>query len=271
MGRKASFQGSSKPVVVTAAQTIVYTPTDIESSGAVQFMFAWTGAGNTNADIDRVRVRAGGDTLLDVTWAQLQAYQQRFSWRRLANLDASTVFSVPLNFLDAPTPDQQDKCQFPPNREIQIEIVTLATTVAGTLIAGWKQTDVPAEFFMRYWGAALNFPASTPNQKFPFVEPGILRGLTIPVAGVARAELYVSDRSAWRMPGAQFGAVTTGDMLTEKDFFEDGITVTTPKCHSVDLGIPAVAGSSYLLLDTGAGWGGVAEAAALYSVVPLAK
>ena len=277
MGRKAAFQGSAKTVAVTAVQTIVYTPTDIESAGCVQLMFAWTGAGNTNSDIDRVRVRAGGDIIVDVSWFQLQAWQQRWSNRFVANLDAGTVFSIPLNFLDAPRGmggEPQDRCQFPPNREIQVEIVTLNTTVAGTLTCGWKQTDVPAEFFLRHYSSVLNLPASSRNTKYPFAESGILRGLTLPTLGVDRAELYVSDRSAWRLPGAQFGGVTTGDMLNEKDYFEDGITevgVPVLKHHSVDLGIPAAAGSSYLVMDTGAAWLGVANEGAFYSIVPLAR
>lgn len=275
MGRKASFQGSAKTVAATAVQTIVFTPTDIESAGCVQLMFAWTGAGNTNSDIDRIRVRAGGDILVDCSWFQLQAFQQRWSNRFVANADAGTAFSIPLNCLDCPRGmggEPQDRAQFPPQREIQVEIVTLNTTVAGTLTCGWKQTDVPAEFFIRYYSSVLNLPASSRNVKFPFVESGILRGLTLPTVGIDRAELIVSDRSAWRLPGAQFGGVATGDMLNEKDFFEDGTTEVGPpilKHHSVDLGIPAAAGSSSLIMDTGAGWLGVANEGAFYSVVPI--
>jgi hypothetical protein len=271
MARKASFQGSAKTVTVTAVQTIVFTPTDIESAGCVQLMFAWTGAGNTNADIDRVRVRAGGDIIVDVPFADLQAYQQRFSKNNTANAGAGTAFSIPLNFLDAPTQEAQDKCQFPPNREIQVEVVTLNTTVAGTLFCGWKQTDVPAEFYMRYYSSQLNIGTSVRNGKFPFAEGGIIRGFTLPVAGIDRAELVVSDRSAWRLSGAQFGGVASGDLFTEKDFFDDGSTVTTRRCSSVDLGLPAAAGSSYLVMDTGAAWSGVTESGSIYAAVPLAQ
>lgn len=232
-------------------------------------MFAWTGAGNTNSDIDRVRVRAGGDLIWDVPFADLQAWQQRFSHRFTANAGAETVFSIPLNFLDGPTEADQDKCQFPPGREIQVEIVTLNTTVAGTLICGWKQTDVPAEFYMRYYASQLNIGTSVRNGKFPFAENGIIRGMCLPVAGIDRGELIVSNLSAWRLAGQQFGGVATGDMLSQKDFFEDGVTNTARKLISCELGIPAAAGTSYLALDTGAAWSGVAEYGSIYAAVPL--
>ena len=275
MGRKASFQGSSKAFVATTAQTIVFTPTDIESAGCVQLMFALTGAANDIADFDRIRVRAGGDVIVDCSVLQLQAYQQRWSNRFVSNVAGDTAFSIPLNFLDAPrgmNGEPQDRCQFPPNREIQVELVTLATIpAAGTVICGWKQTDVPAEFFMRYYSSVLNLPASSRNVKYTFAEPGIVRGLTLPTAGIDRAELYVSDRTAWRLPGAQFGGVTIGDLWSQKDFFEDGASVTAAKHRSVDLGIPAAAGSSYLVMDTGAAWAGATNEGAFYAIVPLAR
>lgn len=283
MGRKFSFQGSTKAVVATTVQTIVFTPTDIESAGCVQLVVGLFGnaAPMTGAMIDRVRVRAGGDVIVDCTYAQLEAYQQRWANRFTADAAAAQQFSIPLNFLDAPrgmTGEQQDRCQFPPNREIQVEVVTTAGVVVGTMMVGWKQTDVPAEAFMRYYSSVLNIPAGARNGKYTFAEPGILRGLTLPTAGIDRVELFVSDRSAWRAPGNTFGgavAANSGDIFNEKDFFEDGSTITNPRHHSVDLGIPAAAGSSYLLMDTTSGgatpWLGATNEGAFYAIVPLAR
>ena len=271
--RKATFQGSSKTIANLVVQTLVFTPQDLESAGLVQLMFATTGAANTASVVaDRIRVRAGGDVIIDCSWAQMQAFQQRWSNRFVANADADTTFSIPLNFLDAPrgmTGEQQDRCQFPPNREIQVELTTTAAAVTGTIMAGWKQTDRPAECFQRYYSSVLNIPGSATNARYNFAEPGILRGLTLPQANISRAELYVSDRQAWRLPGPTFAGGTSTDLLSQKDFFEDGVTETATKHHSVDLGIPAAAGSSYLLLDTAAGWS-TANEGAFYAVVPLA-
>jgi hypothetical protein len=288
MGRKASFQGSSKPVAAAAVQTVVFTPTDIESAGCVQLMFQLFGnaAPQPFSGIDRIRVRAGGDVIWDSTREQLQAYQQRWSNRFSFNADTEGTFSIPLNFLDAPrgmSGEHQDRCQFPPNREIQVEIVTLATVVVGSIVCGWKQTDIPAEFFPRYYSNVLNLPAGSRNVKYTFAEPGIVRGFTLPTAGVDRVELYISDRTAFRLPGSQFGAAVaanTGDMSRQKDFFECGQVdlgpaIGTTQHIAVDLGIPALAGSSYLLMDTIAGgatpWLGVTNEGVIYSIVQLAR
>lgn len=289
MGRKASFQGSSKAIVAASVQTIVFTPTDIESAGCVQLMFQLFGAAAPQpfSGIDRIRVRAGGDVIWDTTRRQLQAYQQRWGNRFAITADTDQTFSIPLNFLDAPrgmSGEQQDRCQFPPNREIQVELVTFGAAaggntavVAGSVVCGWKQTDVPAEFFLRNYSSVLNLPATSRNVKYTFAEPGILRGLTLPTTGIDRAELYVSDRSAWRLPGNNFGgavAANSGDMFRQKDFYETGqnaIATTPTTAVSVDLGIPALAGSSYLVLDTDATWAGVTNEGVFYSVVPLAR
>ena len=285
MGRKASFQGSSKTITAGVVQTVVFTPTDIESAGCVQLIFQLFGnaAPQPFSGLDRVRVRAGGDVIVDATRVQLQAYQQRWGNRFAINADTDQTFSVPLNFMDAPrgmSGEAQDQCQFPPNREIQIELVTNAAVVAGSVVCGWKQTDIPAQYFMRYYSSVMNLPAGSRNVKYTFSEPGIVRGFTLPTAGIDRAELYISDRSAWRLPGSQFGsavAANTGDMLRQKDFFETGQTAlaTATTCVGVDLGIPALQGSSYLLLDTVAGgatpWAGAANEGVIYSIVPLAR
>lgn len=268
MGRQASFMGTSKAVLAATAQTITFTPTDVESAGVIAYLFSWSGAGNANVDIDRVRIRAGSDTMVDVSWNQLQAYQQAYAWTNIPNLDAATTFQIPLHFMDAPMRDQQDLCQFPPNREVQIEIVTLNTTVAGSLTAGWVRSDIQPTTWMRYYSNVLNIAASVFNGKYPFIEEGKLRGVTLPAAGVAKAELYVSDKLAWRLPGTQFGGATTGDLLTEMDFFDDGPTVTATKHHKVNLNIPALS-PSWINLDTGAAWAGVTNAGAFYAIVDL--
>lgn len=271
MGRFTAYQGSSKVVNVTAVQTLTFTNNDIDAANAVALMFSWQGAGNTNSDIDIVRVRAGGDLMYECSWGQLQAYQQAYAPRFVSNLDAGVVFTIPLSDLGAPTQAIGDTCQYPPEREIQVEIVTLATTVAGFLIASWVKTTVEAQRWMKYYQKTLNFQASANSQVFPFTEGGRVRGITLPQAGIAQAELFVSGVSAFRVNGPQFGAVTTGDALSEQDYFTDGITITTIKHHKVLLDLAADTGASYLRLDTGAGWAGVTNTAAFYALVDLPK
>lgn len=273
MGRVVSFQGGSKAVAPSATQTIVFTPQDLESAGLVNLMFAWGGTTvNTNAVIDRVRVRAGGDLLFDCTFAELQAYQQAYSKRMVGDLAANVFFNIPLHMMDAPREEDQDLCQFPPNREIQVEVVCTTGAGAGmTLTAGWVLSDVPPALYPRYYSQVLNFAAIANNQRFPFVEAGIIRGVTFAVAGISRAELFISGKSAFRLPGPVFsGATGAGDLLAQQDYFTNGLTQTTRTHKKVHLNLPASPGNSYLLMDTN-GFAGTAEPMAIYSVVPLPK
>lgn len=273
MGRVLSFQGGTKAVAPSATQTIVFTPQDLQAAGLVRLLFAWGGTTvNTNAVIDRVRVRAGGDLLFDCTFAELQAYQQAHSKRMVADLAANTFFSIPLYMMDAPKEDEQDLCQFPPNREIQVEIVCTTGAGAGmTLLAGWELSDVMPQYYPKYYSSVMNFVATANNQRFPFVDAGIVRGVCFAVAGMARAELIISGKSAFLLPGPVFGgAAGAGDLIGSQDYFNNGLTQTTRTLKKVHLNAPAAQGNSYLLADT-SGFAGTAEPLAIYSVTPLPK
>lgn len=271
MGRVQSFQGGSKAITASATQTIVFTPQDLESAGLVKLLFAFGGTTvGTNATVNRVRLRAGPDLLFDATFAQLQALQQAYSKRSVADLSANAYFSVPLHMMDAPTEEAQDMSQFPPGREIQVEIDITAGAGAGQVIyAGWVLSDVAPQYYPRYYSQVLNFIASGNNQRYPLVEAGIVRGVTLPTANWARAELFLSGRSAFRAAGPVYGGATgAGDMLVAKDYFDNGLTLTSQKLHKVSLNTQASPGNSYLLLDTGGSWA-TSDAMAIHSIVPL--
>lgn len=256
MGRKTKFFGAPKTIVVTAAQTITFSSSEVDSTGVIAYLFAMQPAGNTVSDIDRVRIRAGSQVLVELTQAQLLAFQTAYSPANFFDPLASQAFVIPLNLLDAPVPDAQDMCQFPPGAEAQIEIVFLSSTVAGTIVVGWTLSDVKPKFFPRMYTRSSTIPASTRNSPFSFSDSGVVRGICFSTLGVDRAELTISGVPGFLMPSVAFQGLAYGDMLLEKDILDYGNQATTLNVawHAVDLNLPAANGSSNLQLDTGAAW-----------------
>jgi ABC-type cobalt transport system substrate-binding protein len=274
MARRATFFGSAKTVAVTTAQTITFTSSEIDGAGVIGYFIGFGTAGNDYQDLDRVRVRAGSQILVDLTANELLAYNAAYS---KANFNESAIgqqtIYIPLNLLDAPTDDARDACQFPPGAEPILEVVTLNTTVAGSMIVGWEVTDVDPEYFPRLISKTTTSPVSTRNNSLVFSDTGKIRAIVMPTAGVDRAELTVSGERAWSMPGAQFNAIAYGDLLSHKDADVFGIPISPPignkyACHSCDLGLAAASGASNLIFDTGAGWTANQEIA-IYSVDTL--
>jgi hypothetical protein len=233
-------------------------------------------AGNDYQDLDRVRVRAGSQILIDLTANQLLAYNAAYSKSNFNQGTAGVTFQgiyIPLNLMDGPTDDARDQCQFPPGAEPLVEIVTLATTVAGTCIIGWETTNVAPKFFPRIISKSTTSPISTRNNSLVFSDTGVIRSVIMPTAGVDRAELTISGERAWSMPGLQFNAIAYGDLLTMKDIDAFGYPVAgavgiTYAVHSCDLGLEAASGASNLIWDTGAAWTANSEIA-IYSVDKL--
>lgn len=268
MARKSTFFGSSKALAIGVVQTIVFSPSDLVSSGVIAYHFAMNTAANQLAQINRVRIRAAGDLIWDATVAQLQAYQQRWSRANTADAATQSFFTIPLNMLDNPSNDAADAMQTPPGAEIQIEIVTLNTIAAnGAISLGWTVTDQAPKFSARYTASQMNIPASVRNGRYSFSRGGIVRGLTLPQTGIDRLRVEVAGREAWNLPGPAFqDPAVWGNMLQAKDFLQDGNVITTTKHLAVDLGLPGAQGSTFLEMDTGAGWGGAANEVGIYSV-----
>lgn len=267
MARTASYLGSPKAVANLVAQTITWTSSELESTGVIGYYVAFQPVGNTIAVVDRVRVRAAGQVIVELTLAQLLAYQAAFSKSNQSNATTGNILYIPLNLLDAPVNDARDKCQFPPGAEAQVEVVLLATAVTGTMVIGWQISNQKPEWFPRIVSSQGNIPASSLNAKFLFSESGIVRAISMPILGVQRAELQVSGQRAWNLPGPNFQALAYGDILSEKDTPEYASPgALTQRFHAIDLMLPAANGSSNLILDTGAAWVGVLNEFALYSV-----
>lgn len=273
MGRRTKFFGAPKTVIVTAAQTITFSSSEVDSTGVIAYIFSMQPAGNAVVDIDRVRIRAGSQVLVELTQAQLLAYQQAYSKANYFDATAQSMFIIPLNLLDAPTPDTQDLCQFPPGTEAQIEIVFLNTTVAGTIIVGWTISDVKPLYFPRIYTRTGNIPASTRNAPFSFSDSAIIRGIGFDTRGVDRVECTISGQAAFLCPGVAFQGLVYGDMLAEKDAlqFLQPIAALNYAFHAIETNLSAANGSSNLQFDTQAAWPGAASEIAIYGVDKLAN
>lgn len=267
MGRFSRFNGNTKAIANLVAQTIVFPAAEIESTGVVMFHLMWTGANPAATTVGRIRVRASGQTIIDLPLAGFLAWQQRFFKSNTADASADQVLNIPLFLPDAPTLEAADQCQFPLGAQAQVEIDLLAAVVTGVMTIGWTQTDVAPVYTPRCYSQPLNLPASIFNGKYSYSESGIIRGIILNTVGVNRAVATISGRNAWDLPGRQFGGATfPKSILEEKDAGYNVETQSNPKCLSVDLGIAAAFGSSFMSLDTGAGWAGTTNEVGIYAV-----
>lgn len=267
MGRFSRFNGNIKPFAVGVAQTVIFPAAEIESTGVVDFQVAWSGANPAASIINRIRVRASGATLIDLPYTAFQAWQQRFFKSNTADVSADQILNIPFFLPDAPTMDEADRCQFPLGAQAQVELDLLAAVAAGSAIIGWTQTDIAPQYFPRCYSQPMNIPASVRNGKYSFSESGIIRGLIMPMVGIERCIATISGRNAYDLPGRSYSGLTfPRSILEDKDAAYATEVVTTPRALSVDLGIPAAFGSSFITLDTAGGWGGVTNELAIYAV-----
>lgn len=268
--RQSDFSGEIKAFNAGVVNQMVWTGRELPISGAVELHFAFSGANDLD-DIDRVRVRAGGDLIVELTMTELRTMQQHWYPKYLPNATTDQVFTVPLHFPSylAPTIDLMDAMQFPPGMDPQVELVTLNTIAAGSVLLGWTTTNQPAQYTPRMLTQNLNIAANQNRATYNFSDPGIVIGWIMPLAGINRAELVISSVTAFELPGPQYGGLTIGSLYAEADFPTSGVTVTSARMKQIMLGIPAASGSSKLVIDTGAGWAGATNNAVIISAVPV--
>ena len=275
MARRTSFNGSTQTIAAGVAQILTWTPSQIPSARVVAYHLSLQGAGNDLSDIDRIRVMANGANIFNVTPLQLRAFWQHYSGGAVKYPATSQTISVPFCFLDAPTPEQADLCQFPTGAQAQVEVQLAATAAAGVALLGWTETSIEPRFFPRLLASVLNIPASAALQRYNFQESGVVRGFQLPHTGVSRAKLTLAGQDFTYLPSLQFNALANlGDMLFEAEsLVGDGpgsagpvAAINAAPFSRVSAGVAAPIDSSYLELETGAGWAGVANEFALYAV-----
>lgn len=269
MARKRDFNGQAKPIAATTVQTVTWSGNEISQKRIVAYHFGFTAAGNTLADVTRIKIFSNGFPIVNMDATQLRAYLDRFT---RANFNLATTaqrFTVPFYLPDAPSFEMGDISQFPNNAQVQIELSLGAGTAAGAAFCGWTETNIAAELHPKLLSSVLNIPASAANARYNFAENGIVRAISCPTVGVDRVRLVVDGESCVHAPGALFLAVATGDISVEGEALAGGgVNVADPIFHEISIGRAAPSQSSYIELSTGATWAGVANESCIYAVAP---
>lgn len=302
MGAIYDFYSSTK--VPTANGTLSFTSSEIPSDGVTDYFLAWsdTNEGTTLSDITRVRVKASGVTIFDVGIAPLLAYNQRFSRSRAAYADrnlnalsssaglgnATQRLTIPLRNLYALTMDEQDQCQFPPGAQVTIEIAfggTLGTSPV--MQVGWRQTDMPARMYPKMIGSQMSILASQANARYAFSEEGIICAYGLNTVGIAKKRLVLSGEQVVHMGGALRATPSTtnveglhlemqqlesrlGDLANTTAVTNAlGATIVDPTWWEVHKKLPAVAGRTFIELQTLSTWVGGANEFNYHAIVPL--
>lgn len=304
MARTLDYNSSSKTINANTTTTVTFTSSDVPSDRVVQYVFSIvdSGAGTpiTLSTITRIRVKANGVAIWDLSLGMLRAYLFRFSRggysmpNAAITTNAATAtsllrFSLPFFILDAASKDAADVCQFPPNSQVTIEITfTTAANQGGTITCGYMQTTVPQLCYPKLLGSPMNIAASTASGRYNITDDGIVEGIGINAIGLGRLKLVlggaqVIQASAQVTSSANAYDANSQSMLWEAQQLDtdwsslsagtagQDATPNDPIFVDVHSGLIAPPGASYVELTTLAAWAGVTNEATIYSVVPLGK
>ena len=270
MARTFGYSGKTQTIAATTAQTVTFNSSDFNPNGAVAFHFALTGT-NTLAQVTRIRVKANGETVVDIATAHFRAFLDRFTLSQAAPATTRAAFTLPLNVPDSADAEKADLCGWPTGAECQIELTTDATTGAGLAMLGWTRSTVAPLYYSSLIGRPLNIAASQTNAQYNVSQRGMIQGLSLNTVGLDRAKLVLSDQEVMLLPGAQYLGAATGDLFREASTIYSGTFsatgVANPAWIKMDGGLEARQGSSYLELSTGAAWAGVTNEATLWSLI----
>lgn len=282
MARTHSFSPAVKTLTLNATNTVVWNPSEIDSAGVIAFHILCDSNNTTpvNASfIDRIRVKANGQTVVDITGTQLRAYQERFSPKGGSDLDTASYLTIPLNSLDAKSDDDGDRCQFMPGASATVEVTTTTLPVAGggsaaSLRLGWSKTTVAPEFYMTLLSNQCNIALSQTNARVPLGGPGFVQGVGMNTVGLGRARLILSGLEVANISGAQYNSAgTSGDLLRAISSLYDGVDdaseITAFQYTKLAQGLEANPATSWIELTTGASWGGASNEISLYTLVPV--
>lgn len=275
--------------------TAIFTQSEIPSRGLVSLFIGLrkSGAGLSDialeqGELKRIRVKAANRPIIDVPAERWIAYLERFSMSSKtygespvthAADDFSYHFPIPLHFLDDDDEDVQDLCQFPANAPLTLELISGANMETDTQVSvGWMTTDAEPAFFPLVLNQKLNFGASATRQRAEIFQDGVLRGIGIPYAHLARLELWQDGDLKFDMSGLGSSSfpcnmiaesqgvsapypndvISNGDHIFLKDGFDNGIPIRRGE-------------GTVLFADTGSSWptSGPDDEVSVYSVVPI--
>lgn len=256
-----NFNAGGQTVLAAAAQTVVFNASEIASDSVAAY-YITVDNGDVLTTIDRVRVKAAGATILDMSIAELAAYWQRASRSNFTvNTAVDTSLTIPLYTLDAKGAERYAS-GFPRGQAATVEVVRNATGAAGTMFCGWRLYNQPFPFYTVATGTQTNAPAGSINFRVPLNAAGLLRFYGLNITGLDRLRLVVNGQQLVDMSGAQ---------LLESQQMEglDGGTAGDFMTFKLDEMIPITAGNSYAELQTDPVlWAGATNELLTVSYVP---
>lgn len=252
------YSGKTQTVAATTAQTIVFSSSDFNPTGCVAFHVGFTGANNDVDALTRIRVKANGETIVDVDENFLQAFVDRFTPSNANMANARAALTIPLWVPNADR-DKRELCGWPIGAECQIELTTDNSTSAGIAVLAFTRSTVRPVVYPTLIGTPLNIAASQTNATYSFTKRGQVQGIAINTVGLDRAKIVLDGQEVLLLPGANYLGAATGDLWRESQHYSNGENQTDPVWVEMGQGLRAPSGSSYVELSTGAGWAGVAN------------
>lgn len=282
MGTYTEYNGAVKAIAV-GAQVITFTPSDLSNSGILAYHLATreTAGVNDFSTITRIRVKASGSTIYDLTGPQLNAVLRATSPANRTVTATDHIFTIPFQVMRPFGFDRlanwRTAVQFPAGAQPTVE-VTMTGGSVGQMLCGWTWTDEPALFYPRLLSSALNIAANSNSARYNLNLGGEIIGVVTPTDGVAEFRLVLSGRVIHHMPGEDFapGGWLQNGLIQEyyRRFTEDaivsaGVPNDDPLYIPVQAGLPAAEGVSYLEYYTAAAWSGVQNEAVLHELIPV--
>lgn len=160
------FSGPTKVLADRCAQTVRFSECEMLSGSSVRALHVAL-AGCSIEDVSRIRVRAAGVSVIDVTPAQL------WTFLRAAKLSATpTHFTIPLSFGSAQGA--------PPDRQLALELDFTSAARAGTAQLAYSvDPSTPVREFLTLRSETLGAPASSNQFNYVLRAMGVITALVI--------------------------------------------------------------------------------------------
>ena len=276
MARTYSYSPSLKTIPANGTTIAVWTPSEIDSAGIVAFHLVLQQTAGTFDlnDVESVRVKANGVTVVDLQRAELQAFQERFSPKGASDATTGRVLTIPLNMLDEPKDDLADTVQFQPGATATVEVTFVTdATGAGTALLGWTKTTVEAAYYATIIRQAMNVAGAQNNARVPIGAPGFVQGIGIVTANLRQVRAVLSGIEVMNLAGGSYnGLANIGDMLRASqalyDAPDDASDTSSFQWLKFNQGLEANTANSQLEVTSSAGMA-AADAFAVFTLVPL--
>lgn len=256
--------GGTKVLTNATAETITFHPNEIPSQGVLAYHFTLTGTNDDYDSLTRIRVKAGGEAIIDCHETHLAAMVQRLSRSNLDYANGDTVFTVPLYVLDAKDRAERYACGFPRGKSATVEIVKDNTGSAGTIACGWTYTTDPADLLLypMFISQQMNIASSSGPMDIAITQQGLMRGFSINTTGLSALKLVLGGEQILDLDAAHLPVI---QQLMNVDADIDPLFIKLEDPIPIDLNRRNV-----LTVTTTTGWAGITNELGILTLVPQA-